>query len=312
MREYRTVTMDAHRWDDFVPRDGDIIVATYPKCGTTWTQRIVDLLLNQSPAPRQFTAAAPWLDATFFAPVEADLATLEAQTQRRSMKSHLPLDSLPVYAGAKVIHVARDGRDACWSMHNHMLGFRPELVAAISAQNAGDAQLGGRAPGATPEDPHAYFERWMEDAEVPAPKGLGFEVPFCEFERTYWAARHEPWMLMVHYADLKADLEGEMGRISEFLGIATPPALMSQLAHAATFETMKAQGEEMLPMLSFAFDRGADRFLNKGVNGRWKDVLTAADLERYDALIRRKLTPAHAAWIERGRLAAGDPRKLPD
>src|SRR5580704_15854531 len=89
-REYRTSTMDSHRWDGFQPRPDDIVVATYPKCGTTWTQRIVDLLIFQSPEPRTFSQNAPWLDATFFAPIEANLATLEAQTHRRSVKSHMP------------------------------------------------------------------------------------------------------------------------------------------------------------------------------------------------------------------------------
>src|SRR5271167_2675957 len=79
-REYRTALMDSHRWDGFEPRPDDIIVATYPKCGTTWMQRIVDMLVFQSPDPRPFGQTSPWLDATIFAPIENDLATLAAQT----------------------------------------------------------------------------------------------------------------------------------------------------------------------------------------------------------------------------------------
>ena len=82
------------------------------------------------------------------------------------------------------------------------------------------------------------------------------------------------------------------------------------LAEAARFDTMKAQGEEMMPELRMAFDRGAERFINKGANGRWKDVLTADDLARYQAAVERKFTPAQSSWIEHGRLLAGDPRDL--
>ena len=117
---------------------------------------------------------------------------------------------------------------------------------------------------------------------------------------------------MVHFNDLKADLAGEMRRIADFLGIETPERLLAQLAEAARFETMKRQGEEMLPQLRMAFDNGAERFLNKGENGRWRDFLTEADLARYDALVERRLTPALRAWLEGGRLAAGDPRALAD
>ena len=66
-RTYKTPVIDHSRWNDFQPRSGDIVVATYPKCGTTWTQRIVDLLIHQSTEPRPIMDLYPWLDATFFA-----------------------------------------------------------------------------------------------------------------------------------------------------------------------------------------------------------------------------------------------------
>ena len=310
-REYRTPTMDSRRWDGYQPRADDIIVATYPKCGTTWTQRIVDLLIFQSPEPRQFSAASPWIDAIFFGPIEADLATIEAQTHRRYVKSHMPLDAIPVFEGVKVIHTARDGRDACTSMHNHMLGFAPMMGARMIAEAAAK----GEPPPArlqVPESPRDFFLNWMQAAEAGAPDDPAGDLPYCEFEQTYWARRHEPWLLMVHFNDLKADLAGEMRRIADFLGIATPAPLLAELAEAARFETMKRQGDEMLPQLRMAFDHGADRFINKGSNGRWKDFLTAEDLARYDALVESRLSPALAAWLEGGRLAAGDPRGAAD
>ena len=305
-REYQTPTMDSRRWDGYAPRPDDIIIATYPKCGTTWTQRIVDLLIFQSPEPRQFGVASPWLDATFFRPIEEDLALIEAQAHRRYVKSHMPLDAIPVYGGVKVIHTARDGRDACISMHNHLLGFLPHMGERIAA----NASAQGAPPPArlqTPADPRDFFLQWMTTAEAGVDDAAR-ELPYCEFEQTYWRRRGEPWLLMVHFNDLKADLEGEMRRIATFLGIETPEPLLAELAEAARFETMKRQGEELLPQLRMAFDTGAERFLNKGVNGRWKDFLTDADLARYEALVERRLSPALAAWLEGGRLAAGDPR----
>jgi aryl sulfotransferase len=305
-REYVTATMDCHRWDGFAPRPDDIVVATYPKCGTTWTQRIVDLLVFQSPDPRPVLQSSPWLDATFFAPIEANLATLSAQSHRRFVKSHMPFDALPVYEGVKYIHVARDGRDACMSFHNHMLGFKPEIRAAILARAPDVGTEPTERMMETPEDPRAFYLQWIGEAEADG----GADVSFFDFETTYWRERRSPNLLLVHYADLKADLVGEMRRISEYLEIETPESMLAELARAAQFETMKAQGDEMMPELHMAFDRGADRFINKGTNGRWKGVLTDDDLARYHALVARKFTPAQAAWTEHGRLVAGDPRAL--
>jgi aryl sulfotransferase len=304
-REYKSPIMDSHRWDGFSPRADDIIIATYSKSGTTWMQRIVDLLVFQSPEPRPVMSTAPWLDATFFAPVEVDLATLAAQTHRRFVKSHLPFDSVPVWDEVKYIHVVRDGRDACISMHNHQLGFKPEIRQRI-VEMAGS---GGARPPDVPAEPREYFLQWIGEAEAGGARG---ELPYFEFENTYWRERRRSNLLFVHYADLKADLEGEMHLIGDFLGIETPAALMRELAGAATFEAMKRDGDMLAPALKLAFDRGAERFLHKGINERWRDVLTPEDVARYEVLAARNWTPAQAAWMAKGRRAGGNPRDLAD
>ncbi len=54
-REYRTWVTDSRRWSGYVPRAADIVIATYPKCGTTWMQRIVGSLVFQTPEPMPFS-----------------------------------------------------------------------------------------------------------------------------------------------------------------------------------------------------------------------------------------------------------------
>src|SRR5204863_287389 len=126
-RVVRNPVMDSRRWERFQPREDDIIIATYRKSGTTWTQRIVDCLVFQSPDVRPFGDISRWLDATVFHPIEDDIATLEAQTHRRYLKSHLPFDALPLWDTVKYIHVGRDGRDSALSWQNHLQGFTPEF-----------------------------------------------------------------------------------------------------------------------------------------------------------------------------------------
>jgi aryl sulfotransferase len=315
-RNYHNPIMESARWDDLAIRPDDIVIATYPKCGTTWTQRIIDLLVFQDPAPRPIMDVSVWLDARIFGTQEENLATLAAQTHRRFIKSHLPLDSLPLYDTVKYIHVARDGRDAFLSWHNHVQGFTPDTKMKIGMIIMNDPLLApmmaGGPPPATPDDPQQFFQTWIAEAETDAQFGPGANLSYFDFENTYWSERKRPNILMVHYNDLKADLAGEMIRISNFLDIDTPSDRLPILAQAAGFEAMQANGEALLPRIGEHFDHGAKRFLNKGVNGRWRDVLTEADLARYEAAFRRKVSPACADWLEHGRLGAGDPRKAPD
>ena len=137
-RVYRTWGMDSRRWDRFRPRQDDIVIATYPKCGTTWMQRIVSLLLFRDPAPIRLMDVSPWLDCRFVEPVEATLARLEAAQHRRFIKSHLPADGLPFYDELRYIVVARDGRDACLSYHNHVLSYTPWMLARLDAAGVED------------------------------------------------------------------------------------------------------------------------------------------------------------------------------
>jgi aryl sulfotransferase len=133
-----------------------------------------------------------------------------------------------------------------------------------------------------------------------------------ELGRSYWAARREASMLLVHYNDLKADRGGEIARIAQFLEIEVAPATMTAIVEAAGFEQMKAAGETLIPDAAGIWVGGSQTFLNKGVNGRWKEICDAADLATYHRRVAEEFTPALAAWLEGGRLTAGDPASSPD
>ena len=310
--------MDSRRWEKFEPRSDDIVIATFAKCGTTWTQRIVDLLVFQSPDIRPFGSISRWLDATIFYTIEEDIASLSAQKHRRYVKSHLPFDALPVWDTVKYIHVGRDGRDASLSWKNHREGFTPHINARIAANAMALAAAGNGPPPAppapAPKDPRAYLAQWMDELEAQADEKSGptMGLDYFAFEATYWRERRRPNLLMVHYNDLKEDLAGEMRRISDFLEIDTPEALMPELVEAARFESMKKGGDALFPELKLVFDRGADRFINKGESGRWREYMTADDVARYQRISAKRATPGLASWLECGRPGAGDPRESLD
>jgi len=308
-RVVRDWIADSRQWERFTPRRGDVIVATAPKVGTTWTQQIARLLLLQDPTPAPLGALSPWLDARFQIPIEEAIPLIEAQPHRRFLKTHLPLDALPIYDEVQYIHVVRDGRDAAMSFCNHCASFTPEILALFDEIGRTDEAIGQPFPRSAAE-PRAFFREWLARRE-----SLGALLSlagFIDIERTYWTERRRQNLLFVHYNDLKADLDGEMRRIARFLGVDPPAEVWPSLVRAATFEQMKADGDTLLAGMEVAFVGGHKSFLYKGINGRWRDVLTPADLAEYEDRLAAELTPGLRAWIEQGRLAFDDPRHAPD
>src|SRR5262249_44602890 len=298
---YKTWALDSTRWDYYQPRDGDIVIATYAKCGSTWMRRIVSLLIFQSLEPRALPQISPWIDCRFMDSVEVMQEMLNGQRHRRFLKSHLPFDSVPQYDHVRYIHVARDGRDACMSFFNHCSAFTP-LAYEVFDRTAPEL---GPIPRA-PEEPRIFWHEWLTKGVLPGATDGYPDLSFFDLEMTYWQARHTTNLLLVHYNDLKQDLAGEMRRIAEFLALEPPREVWPSLVEPPSFEAMKRNGKSLLAGFEKMLDGGSDRFLFKGTNGRWRDVMTADDLALYDQVAKR-LTPGLARWLQSGRLVAGDP-----
>ena len=131
-------------------------------------------------------------------------------------------------------------------------------------------------------------------------------------ENSFWAARHDPNVLLVHYNDMKADLEGEMRRIAKFLAVEIAEELWPELVEAAGFAAMKGAAEQLMPQAGGIWKGGGNTFINKGTNRRWEDICHPDDLDRYQAKVNAEFSPSLAAWCEHGRLLADDPRISPD
>ncbi|MUZ75268.1 sulfotransferase domain-containing protein [Agrobacterium vitis] len=301
-REYRTWVADSRNWEFYRPRAGDIIISTYPKCGTTWMQQIVRLLLTLSTEAVSLPRASPRLDRRSLDPIDCMLQAFEAQHGRRSLKSHLPLDGLPLFHHVKYIHVARDGRDACLSYFNHCSRFSKAALAGLDGVGLSDPKISAPFPRPS-ASPTEFFHRWLTESAIASQKDGHPFLSFFEFEQTFWSNQTLPNLLMVHYADLKADLPGEMRRVAEFLEVSVPSSIWPDLVNAATFESMRANGNVLLSGLNEMFEGGGKSFFDRGVNGRWRAIFSSNDLQIYNDKLQSHLGSEGARWIASGSIS---------
>jgi aryl sulfotransferase len=290
VREVKNTLCDSTRWNYVTFRDDDIVVATYAKTGTTWTQQIVCQLVRQGEEGPLFESS-PWVDFRAI-PLEIVLEGIAAQKHRRFMKTHLPVDALTFSPKAKYLYVVRDGRDVGWSLHNHHFGFTEQFYPMVN--NVFGREGDPLAPPTS--DPAQYFREWLDGG------GMQVGATFWQHVQGWFDVRHLPNVLLLHFNDLKADLPGQMRRIARFLDIAIEESKLPIMLEHCSFDYMRRTASQHSPLLDLAFQQGGLTFFNKGTNGRWKDVLTTADLEKYDRLVRENLTPDCARWVATGEL----------
>lgn len=287
-RELHNHHFDSTVWNDFAFRDDDIVIATYAKSGTTWTQQIVAQMLFGGDPGLAVAELSPWLDLRV-PPKAAKLEAVAAQTHRRILKTHLPVDALVFSPRAKYLYIARDGRDVVWSLYNHHANANAAWYAAL---NDTPGRIGPPIEP-PPADVCQYWRDWLDRDGHPF-------WPFWENVRSWWAIRHLPNVMLLHFADLKRDMAGEMRRIAAFLDIPVDAARWPQIVEYCSFDWMKRNATRSVPLGGAFWDGGAETFIHKGLNGRWADSLTADDCAEYAARAETELGTACAHWLAHG------------
>jgi aryl sulfotransferase len=282
--------IDSTFWDDFKFRDDDIIVSTYAKSGTTWMQQIISQLLFNGDTEQDTQAMSPWIDLRV-PPKEVKLPAVEAQTHRRFVKTHLPVDALVYSPTAKYIYIGRDGRDVLWSLYNHHLNGNEAMYHAL---NDTPGRVG---PPLEPpsEDIREYWHEWLAKDGYPY-------WSFWDNVRTWWEIRNLPNILMVHFDVLKNNMPEEMRRIAAFLEIPIDESKWDLIVEHCTFDWMKEHGEKIVPLGGVMWKGGTKTFINKGTNGRWRETLTEAESAEYDAKALAELGPECARWLATGEV----------
>lgn len=288
-RDLHNHHFDSTIWDDFRFRDDDIIISTYAKSGTTWMQQIIAQMTLGGDPDAEVAELSPWMDLRI-PPKEVKLQAVEAQTSRRFLKTHLPVDALVFSPKAKYLYIGRDGRDVVWSLYNHHLNANQMWYDALN-ETPGRVGPPIERP---PEDIRQYWRDWLDKDGHPF-------WSFWDNVTSWWAIRDLPNVRFVHFENLKRDMPGEMRKIAAFLDIAIDETRWDNILEYCTFEWMKANAAKSVPLGGAFWDAGPQIFIHRGVNGRWIETLTAEESAEYEQLAEEKLGEAGSRWFASGQ-----------
>ena len=293
MRRYRSE--DNQRWVGFQHRPGDIVISTRTKCGTTWMQMICALLVFQDPElPAPLAQLSPWLDWPV-EPLAIVRDRLAAQSHRRIIKTHTPLDGLPLDRTVTYLVVGRQPLDVAESMHHHRANLDQDRMA----------QLTGRAlaaPAPAIAGPSAEVARWIDpphpvDTQLDTLPGLAHHIADA------WSRRAKANVVLIHFQDLIDDLEGQMRALAARLDIDVAPERWTALVEAARFDAMRASAERTVPdHLGVIRDRQA--FFRSGLPGEGRRVLHPDLVDRYQERLGDLLPAEIATWLDPDATAA--------
>jgi hypothetical protein len=290
---YQSADEDSARWAGFRFREGDIVISTRSKSGTTWMQMICALLIFQRPdLPAPLGRLSPWLD-WLIAPRDEVYARLDAQRHRRFIKTHTPLDGIPLDARATYVVTARHPLDMAVSLYHHSANIDRAMLRRLTGQPEPAAE-----PAPRPS-PREWVLRWI--GAVVAPRDELDSLPGVMLHLTdAWARRAWRGVVLVHYDDLSADLEGEMRRLAALLGIAVPERTWPALVAAATFGRMRARADLLVPAPpGILVDNAA--FFRRGSSGSGRELLTGGELARYHAYTAQMAPAELLSWLHRER-----------
>jgi aryl sulfotransferase len=139
-----------------------------------------------------------------------------------------------------------------------------------------------------------YFREWLDKDGYPF-------WSFWENVRTWWSIRNLPNVMLVHFAQLKEDMPGEIKKIAGFLEIDIDEDKWEDILKHCSFDYMKKNSTKSVPLGGILWDGGSETFINKGTNGRWKDMLTNEDNERYERMAMEQLGEKAARWLATGK-----------
>ncbi|XP_069840560.1 sulfotransferase 1C1-like isoform X1 [Dendropsophus ebraccatus] len=256
------------RIEKFQAQSDDLLIATYPKAGTTWMQEIVDCIMNEGDVEKTGRAPthvrSPFMEICSPPPVPSGIDLLEITPSPRLVKTHLPYELVPESfwrQKCKVIYVARNAKDNAVSYYH------------FDRMNK------------TQPDPGTWDEYVLKFLKGKLAWGSWFSHVLG-----WWNARDKHDILYLFYEDMKEDPKREIRKVMTFLGKDLSEDVVEKIHQHTSFTSMKEN-----PMANYStipsnvIDQSLSPFMRKGEVGDWMNHFTESQNKIFDEEYRKKM-----------------------
>jgi hypothetical protein len=250
----------------FEPRETDVIISPYGKCGTTMLQQMFHTLRTRGDTDfDDISRVVPWIEMS---PMLGLDLNAPQRAEPRGFKSHLSYTRVP--KGARYAVSLRDPKDAFVSMLRFMEGWFIER-GAVSMED--------------------FFEGWHRGGGA---EGEGY----CSHLLSWWAVRDRPDVLLFSYRKMVADPAGHIRRLADFAGIPLDDELLELTLERTSRSYMLANKHRFddalmrnLSETEGGLPRGSDSAKVRNSDGSHRDELTPDLSRRIDEMWTEQITP---------------------
>ncbi|XP_036302589.1 sulfotransferase 1C4-like [Pipistrellus kuhlii] len=254
-------------WDkvwNFEAKPDDLLIASYPKAGTTWTQEIVDLIQNNGDIEKSRQAPIylrqPFLE--WIRIINSGIDQANAMPSPRTLKTHLPVQLLPPSfweKNCKIIYVARNVKDNMVSYY-----YFQKMNKALPDPGSWDQ----------------YFETFLSGKVV---WGSWFD-----HVKGWWKKKESHPILYLFYEEMMKDPKREIRKVMKFLGKDLKEEVLDKIVYNTSFDVMKRN-----PMTNYINDVQMNHrlspFMRKGVIGDWKNHFTEAQNKQFNEIYEKNM-----------------------
>ncbi|KAM4610897.1 cytosolic sulfotransferase 3-like [Polymixia lowei] len=253
---------------NFQARPDDILIATYPKAGTTWVSYILDLLYFGQTAPERQTSIpiherVPFLELIIPSLPSGTESADELPTSPRLIKTHLPVQFVPKSfweQNCRIVYVARNAKD------NAVSYFHFDRMNMVQPE---------------PGDWSSFLQRFMEGNMV-----FG---SWYDHVTGWWEKKQtHSQLLYMFYEDLIEDTGREIDKLCSFLHLTPSAEEKERIRGGVQFDNMKKNNMANYSVVEI-MDFKISPFMRKGKVGDWKNHFTVVQSEQFDEDYDKKM-----------------------